>query len=319
MSSLVKCLQPRFHLSAQHVHREVLGGLAVQERESLFNFGLPSLPLMLICCSFFAGCCTTNPCEITCPQGNLYPTSFDAASYGKFPDATCGLGSNFYTCTGTTVPFMGCCKAVACADLGGCDRSNLTGAYLGTDDLRSAYGAVGALSSSISARPTITTSAMSSTTMISNTATSAAAVISVPKKEPVAAIAGGAAGGALALAAVIGLLIYYFCHAKKSRKGHDDSVSERQSDVPDMVAAQAGLEGSKPHDGKWPVQFKSYGRVVLIHPQSHQDMFHRTPMTTTDRMLVETISNIPITNTYLSPKNSQMNLIFQHTSITSRA
>jgi hypothetical protein len=147
---------------------------------------------------------------------------------------------------------MGCCKAVACAELGGCDRSNLTGAYLGTEDLRSAYGAISTSGSSISTRPSMTPSAMSSATMTSAaTPTSVADATATPKKEPVAAIAGGAAGGALTLAAVVGLLIYYFCHAKKSRKGHDDSVVERHSVVPDMVAAQNDLGGFKSRDGQW--------------------------------------------------------------------
>ena len=49
--------------------------------------------------TYFVGCCARDPCQITCAQGNLYPGGFDANAYGTFPDATCGTGSKFYTCT----------------------------------------------------------------------------------------------------------------------------------------------------------------------------------------------------------------------------
>lgn len=251
MSSLETCLQPRFQRSAQLVLPVVLGGLAAQERKYIFEIRLLLYLLTPTCYSYFVGCCTTNPCQTTCPQGNLYPASFDVAYYGKFDDATCGIGSDFFTCIFPSSTFMGCCKTNACAG-GGCLGSNLTGALLGTEDLRNKYGAIGASSTSSSLSSTTKPSSTLSTTTTGTlaTATSAAAATPVPKKEPIAAIAGGAAGGAFALAVVVGLLIYYFCHAKKSRKGHDDSVTEQQSGLPDMVAVQDGLKGFKPRDGK---------------------------------------------------------------------
>jgi uncharacterized protein HemX len=50
-----------------------------------------------------------------------------------------------------------------------------------------------------------------------------------PAEKPIAAIAGGAAGGGVGLAIIIGLLIYYICHAKKSRDKHKDEVEQRLS------------------------------------------------------------------------------------------
>jgi hypothetical protein len=216
-----------------------------------------------MCYRYFVGCCDTNPCEITCPQGNLHSASFDKAYYGKFSDATCGLGSDFWTCifaSKTPDTFMGCCKGNACAG-GGCFGSNLTGAILGTDSLRSEYGAVGVSSSSSSLSSATRFSSTFVTTATSGaiTATNSAESAPAPKKEPVAAIAGGAAGGALALAAVVALFVYYFCHAKKSRKGHDDSIAGRLPDVPDMIAAQEGLRESKPHNR----QSSAHSRIVV--------------------------------------------------------
>lgn len=66
---------------------------------------------------------------------------------------------------------------------------------------------------------------------------------------PVGAIAGGAVGGTVALAVIAGLLIYYFCHAKKSRKGHDDTIARRESDIPAMAVAHDSTKGTYPNDG----------------------------------------------------------------------
>jgi uncharacterized protein HemX len=87
------------------------------------------------------------------------------------------------------------------------------------------------------------------------TATNDTAVTAVPKKDgpPIGAIAGGAAGGALVLAIIVGLLVYYFCHAKKSRKGHEETISRRQSDLPAMAAAHDKDKGLYSPEGKYRV------------------------------------------------------------------
>jgi hypothetical protein len=93
---------------------------------------------------------------------------------------------------------------------------------------------------------------IASRTSLAASATKDAASTVVPKKDgpPVAAIAGGAAGGVFALALIVGFLIYYFCYAKKSRKGHEDAVDHRQSDLPAMAVAQEKEKGMHSPDGK---------------------------------------------------------------------
>ncbi|KAF1830158.1 hypothetical protein BDW02DRAFT_583100 [Decorospora gaudefroyi] len=175
--------------------------------------------------TFFVGCCARDPCEITCAQGNLYPGAFNPDAYGSFPDATCGTGSKFYTCTAGDT-FWGCCKTNACAQ-SGCPDGDLEPAILNRDDQRSAYHATGGSTSSTSASSTsLPSSSSSSSTTITTTTSTTNPPSPTPsnqteKPPPIAAIAGGAAGASFTLAAIIGLLIYYFCYAKnKSRKTH---------------------------------------------------------------------------------------------------
>lgn len=225
--------------------------------------------------TFFVGCCARDPCDITCAQGNLYAGAFDPASYGKFPDATCGTGSKFYTCTAGKT-FWGCCKTNACSQ-GGCPDGDLEPAILNRDDLRSAYHATGG-STMTSATRTSTSSATSASRTVDSQTTSATAS-AVPKdKAPVAAIAGGAAGGAFALAVIITLLVYYCCHAKKSRRGHTDTVVRRLSDLPAMMAERdkAGLSApdappgySSPDPNFYPQGASQY-QTYAHHQQYHQ-------------------------------------------------
>ncbi|OCK81126.1 hypothetical protein K432DRAFT_296233, partial [Lepidopterella palustris CBS 459.81] len=55
--------------------------------------------------SSFVGCCTSDPCKLDCPDGNLKPASFNTAYYGKFPELSCQSGIQFWTCTGSDPPF----------------------------------------------------------------------------------------------------------------------------------------------------------------------------------------------------------------------
>ncbi|CAO2657608.1 Nn.00g037340.m01.CDS01 [Neocucurbitaria sp. VM-36] len=185
--------------------------------------------------TYFVGCCARDPCDITCAQGNLYPGAFNPTSYGEFPDATCGTGSKFYTCAAGQT-FWGCCKTNACSQ-SGCPDGDLEPAILNREDLRSAYHATGGTTLTSATRTSTTSStAPSRTSDTATTATPATLINSSEPKNHVAAIAGGAAGGAFGLAVILALLIYYFCHAKKSRKGHTDTVVRRLSDLPAMTA-----------------------------------------------------------------------------------
>ncbi|KAF2132244.1 hypothetical protein P153DRAFT_429415 [Dothidotthia symphoricarpi CBS 119687] len=210
--------------------------------------------------TYFVGCCARDPCDITCAQGNLYPGAFDPAAYGTFADATCGTGSKFYTCS-AGLTFWGCCKTNACSQ-GSCPDGDLEPAVLNREDLRSAYHATGG--------STVTTSTTSRTALATGTTTSTHADVtstsspspsastagiggSLENKPPVAAIAGGAAGGAFVLAVIVGLLIYYVCLAKKSRKNHQETVERRLSGpgpitIPNMNHGNASFGVHSPHD-----------------------------------------------------------------------
>lgn len=164
--------------------------------------------------TFFVGCCARDPCSITCAQGNLYPGAFDASAYGTFPDATCGTGSKFYTCTANGT-FWGCCKTNACSQMG-CPDGDLEPAIMNRDDQLIAYHATGGSTTLTSATMTSTPAATSSTA-----ATNAS---NEKDSTPVAAIVGGSVGGALAVFALIGILVYYCCFVKRSRQAHGERL-----------------------------------------------------------------------------------------------
>lgn len=91
----------RDRLSRRHVLQEEPGGPVGMERKWIVHIHLYFHTLLAsnIIVRYFVGCCARDPCDITCAQGNLYPGAFDPKAYGTFPDATCGTGSKFYTCT----------------------------------------------------------------------------------------------------------------------------------------------------------------------------------------------------------------------------
>jgi hypothetical protein len=194
-------------------------------------------------------------CALSCAQGNLYPASFTASLHGTFPDASCEAGSNFYTCNGTNPAFLGCCKTNPCAS--GCPKNNLTPAFLGTDAKKIAYGALSASSSSSPSSTVVTSTTFTSIASGTGTAgagatTNDAAATVMPKKDGpnVGATAGGVVGGAFVIAVIIGLLVYFFCYAKRSRKGHEENLERRQSDLPVMTAAHEKPNGIYSPDGK---------------------------------------------------------------------
>ncbi|KAH8726974.1 hypothetical protein GQ44DRAFT_825529 [Phaeosphaeriaceae sp. PMI808] len=196
----------------------------------------------------FVGCCAQDPCRSTCAAGSLYPAGFNPAYHEKFDDAQCGSLALFYTCTAGNT-FMGCCKTNPCAT-GSCTGGNLAPAYLDTAQLREQYGAV---PSAGAPTRTSTTSASTATSSGLSTSTSpgppSMTATTQPKSgPPVAAIAGGVAGAGVGLAIIIGLLIYFICHAKKSRQGHKESLSRRQSDLSAMMAEHNKSAGTYPPD-----------------------------------------------------------------------
>ncbi|KAH9868268.1 hypothetical protein J1614_007340 [Plenodomus biglobosus] len=164
----------------------------------------------------FVGCCTKDPCTINCAQGNLYPGAFDPAAYGTFPDLTCGAGSQFYTCTALDT-FWGCCKTNPCSQ-GGCPNGHLEPAFINREDQLIAYHAT-------DASTTLSTATQTATSRPSTIPANTAGTPNSKDDKHVAAIAGGTAGGVFVLTATAGLLIYYTCFIRKSRKAHAERLA----------------------------------------------------------------------------------------------
>ena len=146
------------------------------------------------CGTTFLGCCSTNACTPKgCPQGNLSPVAFDAAQHGNFPDASCGPGANFWTCTAGPT-FWGCCKGNPCAT-GVCPDDELVPAFVGSPVQEEYY--LGGTTGTVTPTPS--------------------AVGGGGEKSHTGAIAGGAAGGVVGLLLVC-WVVYYIWHLRRREK-----------------------------------------------------------------------------------------------------
>ncbi|BCS19528.1 uncharacterized protein APUU_12356A [Aspergillus puulaauensis] len=84
---------------------------------------------------YFVGCCSSDPCSNTnsnntSPCPNIHPASFDTAIYDSLVPNNCidTTSDNWYTCTGTDQPFIGCCASNACAETTGCPEDDVRAA-----------------------------------------------------------------------------------------------------------------------------------------------------------------------------------------------
>lgn len=88
----------------------------------------------------FLGCCTSNPClrsAGSCPLADLRPLSFNATAYDQIKPQTCfdGISADWYACSQTSPPFLGCCSSNACGEATGCPQQDLNPAsLLNTED-----------------------------------------------------------------------------------------------------------------------------------------------------------------------------------------
>ncbi|KAM5345200.1 hypothetical protein ACJ41O_011062 [Fusarium nematophilum] len=87
----------------------------------------------------FIGCCSSNPCgsrKGLCPDEHLRPASFEAEQHNQILDQAC-ISDNrdvrWYSCAGTTPPFLGCCAVNPCAR-GRCPDKQLRAAKLSDRD-----------------------------------------------------------------------------------------------------------------------------------------------------------------------------------------
>lgn len=148
--------------------------------------------------SKFVGCCTSDPCTNGCFQGNTFSAGLNPTIYGKLPDASCEIGSSFYTCT-SGITFWGCCKTNPCANNSTCAGGDLTPAFMARPEQFSAY-----VTASTSSSPTASATASNSPSNSDESSSNGA-------------IIGGAVGGGIGGALIIGALIWFLCRRRKQR------------------------------------------------------------------------------------------------------
>ncbi|KAJ5984350.1 hypothetical protein N7481_006449 [Penicillium waksmanii] len=101
------------------------------------HFTCPSGGTWYVCpdAPHFVGCCSSDPCtnvdaNSTSPCPNVYAASFDTSLYDKISPNSCIDSANgnadWYTCTSTNPPFLGCCASSACET--GCPVDDLLAA-----------------------------------------------------------------------------------------------------------------------------------------------------------------------------------------------
>ncbi|KAK7961116.1 hypothetical protein PG988_012330 [Apiospora saccharicola] len=155
----------------------------------------------------FLGCCDINPCKNNgiCPDNSLFNSSFSKSNYDDTLPEACVTDGLWYTCSGTTPPFIGCCLENPCQQ-GTCSPDKLRAAKLSSNQTEAAPFLTSAAAS------TPTSSSISS----SNTASpTPLASDSNSKSFPVGAIVGIVIGAVLAIA-VIAFLIWRLRKSKKT-------------------------------------------------------------------------------------------------------
>ena len=179
--------------------------------------------------SKFVGCCagTADPCSTGCAQGNIRPAAFPPANYGKFPDATCGTNSDFFTCApGGNDTFWGCCKSAPCSTSPpACPDGSLVPAFLDQPAQINFYAA-------------------------SQTGASSAASSEGGSKSN-GAVIGGAVGGAIGGILIIGLIVFFLFRRRRSQQTTRGGVE----------VASPMMDGPKafdPHSPNFAAQSRKY-------------------------------------------------------------
>ncbi|KAK6074997.1 hypothetical protein SCUP234_07996 [Seiridium cupressi] len=200
----------------------------------------------------FIGCCDIDPCgarDGSCPTSNLHAASFPADSYDSIPKEECSGSSesNWYACSETDPPFVGCCLGNPCSS-GGCAAEDLVPAKLTAGSSASSTVTSSAKSSQMTQSSgdgttqrtlTITVSGTDTRTRTASSTTvddsgSVATVLVFSSAEassealqtspaPVGAIVGGVVGGVLVLVAV--LLLFWWQRRRDHRSMPGDQMT----------------------------------------------------------------------------------------------
>ncbi len=219
-----------------------------------FSPSCPSGGSFYACSSgtYFVGCCNGDPCQGGCSDGNLEPASFDPLFIGKFKDQECSRGSEWYTCTATVPPFLGCCKSNPCTGTTGCPSGDVTAGFLSSnpavakDFLPAAASSASASASSATSSSSQTSRASSSPASTNSSAalTTTAAFADMPTHTTsTGTIAGATVGGLAGLGLLVALLAFFLRRRiAKSRQymAEGRSPSGNSSSMPDKGDAAMG-------------------------------------------------------------------------------
>lgn len=201
----------------------------------------------------------SDPCSTGCAQGNIRQAAFNATNYGKFPDASCGVNSDFYTCSSGRT-FWGCCKSIPCSDNPTCADGSLVPAFMDRPEQFNFYAASGTVPN---------TSASSTTTAISS---------SKGGSKSKGATIGGAVGGAIGGVLIIGLIVFFLFRRRRNEQTARGETVEVQSP---MIDAGKAFD---PHSPNFAAQSREYSlasfytRPLLTQAKPHQ---HIPPLAVT--------------------------------------
>ncbi|KAL7626180.1 hypothetical protein AAE478_002950 [Parahypoxylon ruwenzoriense] len=208
----------------------------------------------------FVGCCTVDPCADgsgKCPQSALAPASFSSDHYDSIPPQSCAAPSNsnrWFTCKGSSQPFMGCCSApINPCQNEGCPTANLLAATLSDN----ADDAQVFLATSESSTPTPTPNPSGS----SGSSLSLGAIL-------------GIALGCTALIAILLVILAYRCgwlaRHKKHVKEIDEASKHHIAPGPYSPGMTQWHDGSQAGSSPFPSPgFAPYSpnQVQFLHPQ----------------------------------------------------
>jgi hypothetical protein len=163
--------------------------------------------------SRFLGCCASDPCQNGCPKRNLKAASFNATDYGQFANQECATGQ-FYTCTKTNPPFLGCCTSNPC-DAGQCPQTDLAPAFLSNDP---AVAADFLPSTTSAAATTLSIMKSTSTVATTTTLTPTASHPQVHSRVSRGAIIGIALGGLVVCVWLLAISMFLFVRWSRLRQ-----------------------------------------------------------------------------------------------------
>ncbi|KAJ3494583.1 hypothetical protein NLG97_g3978 [Lecanicillium saksenae] len=162
------------------------------------------------------------------PDDKIRPATFDPDAYSKILSQECmGHDANvmWYTCTGTTPPFLGCCAVNPCAK-GSCPQSALKPARLSSNEKNASSFLEGISSTTTSTTATVTPTTTEPAKASGASATPSASTPAGGSRKAmqpatVAGIAIGITAGFLAIA----LLIFWLAKRRRARAKRDAIVA----------------------------------------------------------------------------------------------